>query len=167
METKNVTELVHQVKLEMSALGYSPKSVTNHDANWKRLIKYMKSNSIDSYSMETGLYFLETVFGNEVLKRNPPLHMVVSCMRSMNMLSEYQRHGTIRPMGYFNKYRCPAFAEKAVKMYQESCIQEKGLSSRTVENSLTGIHKFLSVVLGRGVQEFSQISRNDIQAFVE
>jgi site-specific recombinase XerD len=52
-------------------------------------------------------------------------------------------------------------------MYYESCIQEKGLSSRTVDNSLTGIHKLLNVVLGRGVQEFSQISRGDIQAFVE
>lgn len=167
METKNVTELVHQVKLEMSALGYSPKSVTNHDANWKRLIEYMKSNGIGSYSMETGMHFLETVFGSEVLKRNPPPHMVVSCLRSMNMLSEYQRRGTIRPMGYFNKYLCPAFAEKTVKMYYESCTQEKGLSSKTADKSLTSIHKFLSVVLGRGVQEFSQLSRSDIQAFVE
>lgn len=167
METKNVRELMHQVKLEMSALGYSPNSITNNNTNWKRLIEYMESNDIGSYSMETGLHFLETVFGSEVLKRTPPSHRVVSCMRSMNMLSEYQRHGTIRPMGYFNKYQCPAFAEKAVKMYHESCIQEKGLTRRTVENSLTGIHKFLNVVLGRGVQEFSQISKNDIQAFVE
>jgi len=167
METRNVTELVQQVKLEMTALGYSSKSITNHDNDWKRLIKYMESNGIDSYSMETGLHFLEMLFGKEALKSNAPPHMVVNCLRSMNMLSEYQRHGTIRPMGYFNKYRCPAFAENAVKMYQESCIQEKGLSNKTVEKSLTGIHKFLSVVLGRGVQEFSQISRNDIQAFVE
>jgi len=167
MEIKSVTELVEQVKLEMSALGYSPKSVANHCTNWKRLIEYTKSNDVGSYSTETGLRFLEAFYGSEVLKCNPPPHMVVSCLRSMNMLSEYQRHGTIRPMGYFNKYRCPAFAEKAVKMYHESCTHEKGLSSKTADKSLTSIHKFLSVVLGRGVLEFSQLSRSDIQAFVE
>jgi len=34
METRNVTELVQQVKLEMSALGYSTESITNHDTEW-------------------------------------------------------------------------------------------------------------------------------------
>ena len=78
METRNVTELVQQVKLEMSALGYSTETITNHDTDWKRLIKYMESNGIDSYSMETGLHFLETLFGKEALKSNAPPHMVVN-----------------------------------------------------------------------------------------
>ncbi|MFA6732844.1 MAG: hypothetical protein WCS07_08905 [Sphaerochaeta sp.] len=112
METSNVTELVQQVKLEMTALGYSSKSINKHAADWKRLIKYMESNGIDSYSMETGLHFLEMLFGKEALKSNAPPHLVVNYLRSMNMLSEYQRHGTIRPMGYFNKYRCLCFVKQ-------------------------------------------------------
>ena len=66
METSNVTELVQQVKLGMTALGYSSKSINKHAADWKRLIKYMESNGIDSYSMEAGLHFLETLFGKAV-----------------------------------------------------------------------------------------------------
>lgn len=34
METRNVTELVQQVKLEMLALGYSTETITNHDTEW-------------------------------------------------------------------------------------------------------------------------------------
>lgn len=166
MEPMNVTQLVQNAKQEMIVLGYSKKTVSNQNLTWNRLIEHMKQYGIESYSMETGLQFLQASFGSEVLKRTPPPHKVVSFLRSMNMLSEYQHQGTIRPLGYFNKYSCPDFAQNAVKEYLGECIQH-GMAYRTATSMLTGIHKFLSGILGRGVLDFSQITKADISAFIE
>lgn len=161
-----ITDLILLVTKELIALGYCKSTISNFTTIWNRLKTYMEHNSITQFSMEIGFAFLETDVGKKLLLRTPPPSDVLHKIRSINLLGEYQIQRTIRPMGYFRKSQCPDFAAEALKSFKEYAVTEVGLTPYTISKMDSSLHKFCSLLLGRGITDFSQITIEDIHAYV-
>ena len=165
MKSLPITDLIFLVKKELLDLGYSKSTVSSFAVVWNRLKAYMEHNSLKQFSMGIGFAFLEADAGKELLLRTPPPSDVLQKIRSINLLGEYQIQKTIRPMGYFRKYHCPEFADKALKAFREYALSKLELAPSTVAHMDSSLHKFCSLLLGRGITDFSRMTVEDIHAY--
>lgn len=165
MKFIQITELISLVKKELLSLGYSKSTVTSLTVIWNHLKKYMEHHSLNKFSMNIGYQFLEADIGKDILNRTPPPGDVLRKIRAINLLGEYQIQNTIRPMGYFRKYHCPDFAKEILISFNKYAVNELGLAENTVKSMVPALHKFCSLLLGRQITNFSQITVEDIYAY--
>lgn len=93
ISTHNTALLIDKVKAELFKRGYKPESVQRYQSCWNDLLKFATAHTIDSYSPQTGMFFLEEIYGMTVFASLSEQEKLRA--RAINLLNDYTQNGMI------------------------------------------------------------------------
>ncbi|MCP3932096.1 MAG: tyrosine-type recombinase/integrase, partial [Bacteroidetes bacterium] len=92
---ENTSDLIENVKEELSKYGYKAKTIHVYQRYWNALLKYETANGIRTYSPKHGLDFLKAVYGISVFSALSKQDKVRA--RSITLLNDYSRDRMLFP----------------------------------------------------------------------
>ncbi len=152
----NTELLIEKVKKELSKQGFKPATIWCYQTCWNELLKFEADHSIDSYSPQTGMVFLEKIYKITVF--TPLSKQDKTRARAIKLLNDYIQHGMIFPK---NTTSCKDSLRhfhsdlEEFKKYQKTRYQ---FSESTLTNYNRYIGKFLLYLEEYHIFSFDQIT---------
>ncbi len=96
-DQKTIHELIEIVNGEMTKLEYSERSLLTYNKTWKAFKYFASENSIEFYTIEVGLAFLEQKC--KFISSYPVKYTNEEKVRAVNRLDEYYKYRRVSKIG--------------------------------------------------------------------
>ncbi len=163
MSKNSVYEGVRQLRQSMEARGYSRGRLLQFNSTTNQLLKFMATNGIQEFCIDTGIKFLGEHYG---FKPDGTLSRVnKSRLQDLTMLSELQLHGTFVPRCRNGRYHFP----EAFKATAEEFLAHRrfvGIVERNMSVISLYLERFFSYLDAHGVKSIQQITGANIHGFL-
>lgn len=156
---KKLTNLISDLEKELERLGYTAKTRKNYCGVWSLLKKYAVMNSVEFFTDELGIGFLDDVYGIanpiSVKLRQSECNKV----RAIRRVSEFQKYGTIITSS--REIRVPHVSfnlfHVQLSKFLDYCRGDKVYADSVVLNYGRFVELFLGFLEKQDIRSFSAI----------
>lgn len=119
-------ELTNRLENELYRLHYTEASVVQYRRMWRRIASFFEQESIDHFTEEAGIRFLDEQFNFfELEKAGKLTQSFINVFRVIRMLGDFQQHGSILRRHYKQKELLQSNElKKLFQGYQNHCQQK-------------------------------------------
>jgi len=137
----NTVLLIDKVKEVLLKQGFKPRSLLRYQSCWNALLEFEADHSIDSYCPQTGMVFLEKIYGITVFTPLTKQDKVYA--RAIKLLNDYLQHGMIFPKNISSCKDCLKHFQPDLDEFKNYQAVKYHLSESTLTNYNVYIGKFL------------------------
>ena len=160
----SLQELIAATEQYFRELNYSPASVREYRKVWGQFLLYASERNVTDYSTEFAMQFLDEHYGIKIEGQVYSGKKITFRLRSMNVLSEFQLHGSVKRK-MIGKCNCwPAKFEKTFSDYMHYYAQRVKLVS--VKRTEPDLKRFADYIDNNGIENLNQITASTLQGFI-
>lgn len=162
---RSIHELIKIVREEMCRIGYSLYTLRSYEKGWEAFVTFANENSIQFYSTEIGLAFLEQRY--QFVSNYPVKHSIEEKVRSINRLDEYYKYQTISPKAPLRKtHTFPQEFQGLVCSYI-AFKKAEGISNSRINAINLYLERFTNCLYNIGLRKIKDLDITHIHSFIE
>lgn len=161
--TDILPELSNSILQYLAKSNYSIDTQRDYRGTYNQLLLYLMENKLLTFDIEVGKAFIRDHYGSERLSFSKCYY--VNLIRRLKILTELHETGKISTKRYITKNSELSTFQQIYNFYR-GIQQNRGLSSKTVENKCCKMRDFLLFLEKRGFNSFSKVMAKDVYAFL-
>lgn len=163
ISTHNTALLIDNVKAELFKRGFKPESVQRYQSCWNDLLKFATAHAIDSYSPQTGMFFLEEIYGITVFTSLSEQEKIRA--RAIKLLNDYTQNGMIFSSNITSSTDYLKFYQSVLDDFKKHRVVKCQISPSTLVNYDNYLGKFLLYLEEHHICSLQQITTGIIQDY--
>lgn len=163
-----ISDLIHDVELELIQLGYSEASLHNYRCVWRKFRIYAETHGDEFYISGYGPKYLLSRYGIDVTGENPcPLKKKQKWYfrRPIVVLDTFFEKGQLFKKAIYSTWAAPEEFSGILEEYEIYCARRYA-SKRGIKAHLFGIKCFLDYIHNIKVPRFKDVSGTHISGFI-
>ena len=163
MMQNSVRQTVDQLQGWLVNEGYSEGYLSHFRSTTKQLLRFIESENLSAFNTEVGFRFLEKRYNYTPQTRVGSANN--SRVRMMQMLSEFQLHGTPMRKSRTRAYKLPEGFREATEGFIEN-RRFTGIVEGNMGTISLYLERFFNYITAKGVSTANQISLEHIHGFL-
>ena len=163
ISTHNTALLIDKVKAVLFKRGYKPESVQRFQSCWNDLLKFATAHAIDSYSPQTGMVFLEEIYGMTVFASLSEQEKLRA--RAINLLNDYTQNGMIFSGNSTSSTDYLMLYQSVLDDFKKHQVVKYQISPSTLVKYNDYLGKFLLYLEEHHISSLQQITTGIIQDY--
>jgi integrase/recombinase XerD len=160
-------ELFIRLEKELRRLHYTDQSIRYYRNLWRHIATFCRDESLDHFTEEVGLRFLEKHYDFFELERAGKLtQSIINVFRVVRMLGDFQQHGSILHRYYKQRELLQNIEFKGMlQNYSHHCRQKE--YSKVTQNHYRKIsEKFLSFLESQEIRHVIDITAKHVSGYI-
>ena len=160
-------ELFIRLEKELRRLHYTDQSIRYYRNLWRHIATFCRDESLDHFTEEVGLRFLEKHYDFfELEKAGKLTQSIINVFRVVRMLGDFQQHGSILRRYYKQRELLQNIEFKGiVTNYSHHCRQKE--YSKVTQNHYRKIsEKFLSFLESQEIRHVIDITAKHVSGYI-
>jgi len=152
--------LIDKVKEELFKRGFKSESIQRYQPCWNALLKFATTHGIDSYSPQTGMFFLEEIYGITVFASLSKQDKIRA--RAIKLLNDYTQNDMIFPGNITSSSDSLKHFQGVLDDFKKYQVVKCQISPSTLANYNKYLGKFLLYLEEHHVYSLQQINPGTI-----
>lgn len=164
IETVSLPQLSEEVIQFLSEKRYSNKTLEHYQCTYHQLLLYLNERSINSFSQETGLLFINEHYDAKKAASNRTYY--TNLVRRINVLFVFYETGTVTTNCIINN-QCKLNTLQSIYDFYVKEQQKRDLAYKTIETKKRKIKDFLLFLEIQGLTSLTNLSATDIYKYID